>query len=164
MGKAKDRQAKGRPVIVGVMERRIRNRQREYEEQHNPLAAWEAYYVARVHREWGIDVPEWVLGYLDRVALALLLDMQDEPAGEALSARLATALEFRRRGRGSVFARRRAARAAVDIALEVIALLPEGNGKLEWAAGEVAKRRGVHRSTVERAYRAFKARRNTSPS
>lgn len=46
----------------------IDDSRQSYEENGNPLFAWQAYEMAR---KADLDVPDWVLGYLDNVARAI---------------------------------------------------------------------------------------------
>lgn len=66
---AKAPRARRRPEKVptkhqGVAKRRLQHDQRRYEETLNPVFAWEGYLSARSAR---VEVPDWVLGYFDRV-------------------------------------------------------------------------------------------------
>ena len=111
----------------------------------NPFFAWEAY---RLCREFGATVPDWVLGYLDRAARALLSGEDERRALGFVSSRgrAGRVQEFKRTERN------------VQLALDVRAILGEdeerfGQAKLTAACKKVAEEHGVGWRTAERAHR-----------
>jgi hypothetical protein len=74
---------------------------RFFEEENNPLFAWQAYQISQEVR---VTIPWWVLDYFDEVAKNLLNSSQssaDERAGTIIQ----KALLMKKKGRGSVFRR-----------------------------------------------------------
>jgi DNA-binding transcriptional MocR family regulator len=72
-----------------------------------------------------------------------------------------TALEINGRGRGEIFAKRKALRKAQQYAVDVLALIQKGaarEGEPYLAIEDVAKFHDVHRNTVERGWRQLKGR------
>ncbi|MEX2222776.1 MAG: hypothetical protein WEG40_13345 [Candidatus Rokuibacteriota bacterium] len=126
--------------------------QRLYEEQGDPLRAWQAYVIARA---LGIEIPGWVTAYLDRVAKQLAELSNSEP--KAIAGALAGALEIQRPGAGTVFSRRMAAARDDELARDVVRHRAGGLSYTD-AIHKLAEHHRVGAKTVERAYAAAKKR------
>lgn len=138
----------------------IEERRRLYEQHRDPLRVWEAYALARA---WGLEIPDWVLAYLDRASRQLVEISQFPPKRAKSGSRVLAALEVARPGRGSVISRRRAADRDEELAGAVHRLLcekiePHQRAKLSVAIDDIAARYGIGRNIVERAYRAARKR------
>jgi len=112
-----------------------------FTETNNPLYAWAAYRHARA---WRLDVPEWVLAYLNTAAEKLLGMARDESDQRSeLDALIAEAMGMKRIGRGTVFSEFRGELYAAQIEIAVqVALRVRAGGKLYVAWDEVAKEFG----------------------
>lgn len=134
--------------------RALRAAERWYERTKNPLAIWMAW---RACRAGGVSPPDWILDYLDRVAGQLSV-WED---GTALDAWAAVALELRRpgrqgrSGRGNVFGRFWEDLDRLAIAADVASRMIQDGHKPYLAKEEVAKTRGINKSTVIRAWQKF---------
>ena len=127
----------------------------------NPLHVWSAYCAVR---ELGQPVPDWILAYFDRCAVALMNLTGVARDGERVtkpSAAIAEAFEMKRPGQGgpgSVFSEFTNQTwlfrgATVEIYI--------GHGDKEtFAIEEVARQYGVSEATVRRDFKKYK----TSPT
>ena len=154
----KDQRARGRSRralrFVTMAEHLIAVRRRLYEQDHDPLQAWEAYFIV----DWSqgrVQMPEWVAAYMRRVAKGFVAINRKEPVGTKLTAAVLEALEITGRGRGAVFARRQALRDRQQLALDVMVLRARGH-KAYQAFELVAALHRVNPKTVERAYQRVK--------
>ena len=129
-----------------------------YERDGNPLDVWLAYWEAR---ESGQPVPDWVMTYLDRCAVALLNLAGDAAQGNrvpAPSAAIAEAFEMKlpgQGGRGSVFSEF-TNRKWLSYAFLVVHSMHKGDQET-YAIENAARMVGVSEATVWRAYQKFKA-------
>jgi hypothetical protein len=128
-----------------------------YEEQYrktrNPVLAWRAYLECRGAK---LRFPEWVLQYLDGPAQAFWeWSMSGRVGAKNLDAEIADALGMRRdrRGRGNVFDEVFPHKRTMELACGVHLRLPNDK-KLYLAIENTAKEKGVHISTVKRAWAA----------
>jgi hypothetical protein len=134
----------------------MESRERAYKATGDPFRAWEAYFLVHHYGPAGLEMPEWVAAYMERVSRRMIQISRAEPTGDDLLATIATALEItgsRRRGRGAVFTRRKQRRTAEQLALDVAVLITRGYKPYQ-AMEEVAKIHRVSASAVGRAYRA----------
>ena len=129
-----------------------------YERDGNPLDVWLAYWEAR---ESGQPVPEYVMAYLDRCAVALLNLARDAAQGNRVTApstAIAKAFEMKRpgqRGRGSVFSEF-ANRGNLYYGMVVAFYMTHGH-KEKHAIEHAARRVGSSKATVWRAYQKYKS-------
>ncbi len=129
-----------------------------YERGGNPLDVWVAYWEAR---QSGQPVPDWVMTYLDRCAVALLNLASDSAHGKSVTApstAIAEAFEMKRRGqggRGSVFSKF-TNRMWLFYGHTVASYMRQGDQET-YAIGDVARKNGVSVATVRRAWKKFKA-------
>lgn len=129
-----------------------------YERGGNPLDVWWAYCEAR---ESGQPVPDWVLTYLDRCAVALLNLASDSAHGKSVTApstAIAEAFEMKRPGqggRGSVFSEF-TNRKWLFYGATVAYYMRQGDQET-YAIEDVARKNGVSAATVRRAWQKFKA-------
>ncbi len=129
-----------------------------YERGGNPLDVWWAYCEAR---ESGQPVPEWVLTYLDRCAVALLNLASDSAHGKSVTApstAIAEAFEMKRPGqggRGSVFSQ--FTNRMWLFYGETVAYYMRQGDQETYAIEDVARKNGVSAATVRRAWQKFKA-------
>ena len=129
-----------------------------YERGGNPLDVWWAYCEAR---DSGQPVPDWVLTYLDRCAVALLNLASDSAHGKSVTApstAIAEAFEMKRPGqggRGSVFSE--FANRKWLFYGETVAYHMRQGDQETYAIEEVARKNGVSAATVRRAWKKFKA-------
>ena len=143
------------PVIA---QRLIEVARAAYERDGNPLDAWWAYCEAR---ESGQPVPDWVLTYLDRCAVALLNLASDSAHGKSVTApstAIAEAFEMKRPGqggRGSVFSEF-TNRKWLFYGGTVAYYMRQGDQET-YAIEDVARKDGVSAATVRRAWQKFKA-------
>lgn len=143
------------PVIA---QRAIEAARAAYERDGNPLDVWWAYCEAR---ESGQPVPDWVLTYLDRCAVALLNLASDSAHGKSVtvpSTAIAEAFEMKRPGqggRGSVFSEF-ANRKWLFYGWTVAYYMRQGDQET-YAIEDVARKNGVSEATVRRAWKKFKA-------
>ncbi len=123
----------------------------------NPLDVWWAYCEAR---DSGQPVPDWVLTYLDRCAVALLNLASDSAHGKSVTApstAIAEAFEMKRRGqggRGSVFSEF-TNRMWLSYGAWVASYVRQGDQET-YAIEDVARKNGVSAATVRRAWQKFK--------
>jgi len=112
-----------------------------FTETNNPLYAWAAYRHARA---WRLDVPEWVLAYLNTAAEKLLGMARDESDQRSeLDALIAEAMGMKRIGRGTVFSEFRGELYAAQIEIAVqVALRLRAGVKLINAWDDIAKEFG----------------------
>ena len=129
-----------------------------YKRDGNPLEVWWAYWQAR---ESGQPVPDWVMTYLDRCAVALLNLASDSAHGKSVTApstAIAEAFEMKRPGqggRGSVFSGF-ANRKWIFYGVRVAHYMRQGDQET-YAIEDVARKNGVSAATVRRAWKKFKA-------
>ena len=129
-----------------------------YERGSNPLDVWLAYWEAR---ESGQPVPDWVLTYLDRCAVALLDLASDSAHGKSVTApstAIAEAFEMKhpgQGGRGSVFSEF-ANRKWIFYGETVAHYMRQGDQET-YAIEDVARKDGVSEATVRRAWKKYKA-------
>ena len=127
-----------------------------YERDGNPLDVWSAYCEAR---ESGLPVPDWILTYLDRCAVALLNLGSDSAHGKSVtvpSAAIAEAFEMKRPGkggRGSVFSKF-TNRRWIFYGGTVALYMRQGDQETD-AIEDVARKNGVSAATVRRAYKKY---------
>ena len=134
-----------------------------YERDGNPLHVWSAYCAVR---ELGQPVPDWILAYFDRCAVALLnLAGSDNFTGRARdgervtkpSTAIAQAFEMKRpgrSGRGSVFSEFTNKTWLLRGATVEMYM---GHGDKEiFAIEEVARQNGVSETTVRRDFKKYK--------
>tara|TARA_Y100000310_G_scaffold304328_1_gene343363 strand:- start:418 stop:906 length:489 start_codon:yes stop_codon:yes gene_type:complete len=126
---------------------RLRKLKLLYKSHKNPIYMWEAYATCR---EWKIDIPEWVLSYLDDCAGNLMTI--DQPPRH--SDKVYEALRFNTSKR-SPYKRREDTETAIDVALRVQALRNQGK-VLEKIYSDLAEELGLSESTVEKYYRKYK--------
>ena len=133
--------------------------QREYERTGNPLHIWHAYGECR---DYGLEVPEWILAYLDRVAKDLLI-MASEPdkIPKSPAPTVARIMGMNEKGSGNVFRTFQSQdvrdyRMAHDVICDIIADEEKrGSHKLDTIEKAVAKRFEVSKATVDRAYKKY---------
>ena len=129
-----------------------------YECSGNPLDVWVAYWEAR---ESGQPVPDWVMTYLDRCAVALLNLASDSAHGKSVTApstAIAEAFEMKRPGqggRGSVFSEF-TNRKWISYGMIVDHYIRQGD-KETYAIENAARKTGVSEAKVRRAWKKFKA-------
>jgi hypothetical protein len=123
-----------------------------YEVTGNPMYAWEALH-ARADR----SVPAWVLEYL-QAAASRLLALTSKPNKIPSSSAISEALGFKRPGRsggGTALSDYSSGRrlARLVAAARVYMLVHDEGHKPDFAAEQVARKGGLHPSTVARHYR-----------
>ena len=125
-----------------------------FTETKNPLYVLAAYRHAR---SWRLDVPEWVLGYLDSAVEKLwVMVRQSDPSNDS-KPDVAEALGMKRLGRSTVFSEFRGDSYATDIELvERVALRLLAGDKLYLAWEIVAKEFGVNPEKVRHACDKYK--------
>jgi hypothetical protein len=116
-----------REKLKAVCLRILEQYRRRHEEYSDPWRAWQAYKAARGSRALGVEIPDWVLTYFDRVVERLDAIANDlgapnvririDPAGvseerpersrRSIDNLVAAALEMTEPGRGTAFSRRR---------------------------------------------------------
>jgi hypothetical protein len=145
-----------------VAERLLDAHRRSYEQTRNPIDAWRGYYECRTG---DVPLPEWVLKYLDTVALTFCRwSTEHHEVPRDLHAAIASALGMNVPGRGNVFEQAKDNRAFM-LALDVLrkrrnAERLKEHFKLYLAIEEVAqeqsaKGRRVSVSTVNRAWQKY---------
>jgi len=144
-----------KPLLIVTAEELIEARRHRFEHLHDPLYAWEAFYLASKYPQW-IPMPEWITTYLEGVAERLIAVSRKEPAGRELQQALAEALGVNGVGRASVFARRADLRQRQEYAVDVIAVMRKKNISPTRAIGCVAEVHGTDARTVERAWQKVK--------
>jgi hypothetical protein len=136
-----------------------------YHTDHNPCHVWQAYGYARAA---GVPIPDWVLGYLDRVAETMHVRSINPPTERQIARAAADALELPRGGRKNVFLEWPKQNHESWIAREVKERLDDGS-KLYVAAADIGRehptvicrlmfpqcRKPLSRATVERYYHAW---------
>jgi hypothetical protein len=122
------------------------------EESKNPVFAWRAY---RECREAGIDLPEWVLEYIDCVAAAIDRLAGDPPAKNKIAPALADALLMKSDGAGTVFSRAQDVK-WIPLGMDVDRHISHGD-KEYLAVTQAAAQNGVSPSTVWRAWKRYQA-------
>ena len=143
------------PVIA---QRAIEVARAAYERGGNPLDVWWAYCEAR---ESGQPVPDWVLTYLYRCAVALLNLAYGSALGKSVtapSAAIAEAFEMKRPGqggRGSVFSEF-TNRKWLSYGNTVAFYMRQGDQET-YAIEDVARKNDVSVATVRRAWQKYKA-------
>ena len=129
-----------------------------YERGGNPLDVWLAYWEAR---ESGLPVPDWVMTYLDRCAVALLNLASDSAHCKSVTVpptAIAEAFEMKRPGqggRGSVFSEF-TNRKWTFYGLIVDHYMRQGAKETD-AIENAARKTGVSAATVRRAYKKYNA-------
>ena len=133
-----------------------------YEQRDDPFSVWDQYRLARRR---GREIPDWVLGYLDRAAAELETVEQryrtektvaGRDAGARFAADVARALQMKLPGgAGTVLTRRLHRQRNELIAWAVRSRVNEGT---PWtnAVIDVAKERGLKEKTVTGIYSTFK--------
>ena len=141
-----------------IAQREIEVAHDAYERDGNPLHVWSAYCEAR---ESGQPLPEWVMTYLDRCAMALMDLVSASAHGKSVttpSTAIAEAFEMKRPGqggRGSVFSKF-TNRTWIFYGGMVAYYMRQGD-KETYAIKDVARKNDVSVATVGRAYQKFKA-------
>ena len=136
-----------------IAERLIIAAKRSYEESGNPLNVWRAYVECRAA---GLEIPEWVLEYLDRVGRnfwQLSMINEKKPPPDEMAPAIAVALEMKKPGKsgsGNVFKQFQDS-SGLLMACEV-AWHRQDNHKLDIAYELVAKKHGKSKSTVRTAW------------
>ncbi len=126
-----------------------------YERDGNPLEVWRGYWEAR---ELGQPLPDWVLTYFDRCAMALMDLARESAHGKSVTVphtAIAEAFEMKRSGRGSVFSGF-ANRTWLTYAFLVVLYMHKGDQETD-AIEITARKTGVSTATIRRAYKKFKA-------
>ncbi|MCG8097264.1 MAG: hypothetical protein JAZ17_27190 [Candidatus Thiodiazotropha endolucinida] len=117
-----------------------------YRKTNNPLYIWQAYSMCR---EVDLPIPDWILEYLDQCSINLM-NHWDNPPKESANA-IAKSLNMVSPGRGSVFTE--TSRRDLNIAFFMAGSLQmDPKLKPDQLYDSLAKRFGVHRSTVQRAW------------
>jgi hypothetical protein len=139
----------------------VRHYQEQYSRTKDPLYAWKAYLECRVAK---LELPEWVLSYLDRPAKRFWrLTHSEGPPAKPLVA-IAEALEMKppttpgnkgRSGRRNIFRDHRDTQYAA-LAGKVALRINRGDGPLKAIIFDVAKESNVSKSTVERAWGEYR--------
>ena len=129
-----------------------------YERGSNPLDVWWAYCEAR---DSGQPVPDWVMTYFDRCAVALMNLAEAFAVGRSVTApstAIAEAFKMKRpgkSGRGSVFSEF-VHRTWIFYGGTVALYMRQGD-KETYAIEDVARKNGVSVPTVRRAWKKYKA-------
>jgi hypothetical protein len=116
----------------------------------NPLYAWMGYQAIR---HGGLDLPEWLTGYFDRVASNIETLTRDPELSDPAIA-IARALEMLPMG-PSVFRLEREDTTRFRYIVAVHAHLSQGD-KLDFAYANAASDLGVSKGTVQRAWRNWR--------
>ena len=141
-----------------IAQREIEVARDAYERDGNPLHVWSAYCEAR---ESGQPLPEWVMTYLDRCAMALMDLVSASARGKSVttpSTAIAEAFEMKRPGqggRGSVFSEF-TNRTWIFYGGTVALYMRQGDQETD-AIDDVARKNGVSAATVRRAYKKYNA-------
>jgi hypothetical protein len=170
-----DRRQRSKEVFLTRILEDLRER---HEENSDPLRAWEAYQSARAFRAWGVEIPDWILAYLDRAAAGICTIREDvaivhidpaagtigveQPNRKPLVQRVMSALEFTIPGAGTVLSGRLNRRRDVHLADAVKGYIEQriarGLDCKETAAiRHIARTLKASVPMVGRAYRALKA-------
>jgi hypothetical protein len=171
-----DRRQRSKAVLLTRILEDLRKR---HEENSDPLRAWEAYQTARAFRAWGVEIPDWVLAYLDRAAAGICTIREDvavvhiidpaagtigveQPNRKPLVQRFMSALEFTTPGAGTVLSgrlnRRRDVHLADAVKSYIEQRIAQGLPHKETAAiRHIASTLKASVPMVGRAYRALKA-------
>ncbi len=133
----------------------VKRDEEQYRATRNPVLAWRAYGECRAVK---LRFPEWVLQYFDGPARAFWQwSMTGRVGAKNLDAEIADALGMRRarKGRGNVFDQVFPHKRTMELACSVLLRLPNDT-KLYLALENTAKEKGVHLSTVKRAWAAHR--------
>ena len=123
----------------------------EWERSSNPVYPWIAYLECRTA---GIEIPEWVLHYLDGAATGIWRLFQEPPIKNKVASAVADALGFKTAGAGSAFSR---AKHSKWVYFGYLADLYMRQGDKEYVAFcEVADRAHVSTATVRRAWQRYR--------
>jgi hypothetical protein len=141
--------------LRGELEFMVAKLEKLHEITGNPLHAWTAYRLCRVTR---LEMPDWVLSYLDGVAKGLLgetAQKRKKLSESAIVKALGRALGMKAPGRQ--FREFSKTLEWVEIADDVWQQLKQGDKekhrtKLKYARETVAEERGISTSTVGRAW------------
>jgi|AntAceMinimDraft_9_1070365.scaffolds.fasta_scaffold01459_11 type I restriction-modification system DNA methylase subunit len=120
-----------------------------FEEEKNPLFAWQAYQASQ---ELRVPIPCWVLDYLNEVAENLLNPSQpsaDERAGVTIQ----KALLMNKKGRGNVFLRYADFHDRWNALNQVRELLEKGE-TLDNAFNKISKKINLSKEAVKKWYYA----------
>jgi hypothetical protein len=124
-----------------------------WDESNNPVFAWVAF---RTCRSAGLDLPEWVLKYLDQGADAMVRLFEEPPKQKnRVAPAIAEALGMKTDGAGTVFRRARDSM-WVFLGAQVAALIERGD-KEYMAVPGVAQEYNTSPSTVARAWKRYRA-------
>jgi hypothetical protein len=118
-----------------------------FEEENNPLFAWQAYQVSQ---EFKVMIPWWVLDYFDEVAKNLLNPSQTSADGRAGTI-IQEALLMKKKGRGSVFLRYADFYERWDALNQVRELLENGE-TLDNAFDKVSKKIYLSKEAIRKWY------------